>query len=1594
MLGQRPCLAQAQPGVAPDKKSATDLGLADSSFMPADRTAILLLERTRLLLEEERFSEAVQCLDRILSGKEDFFFRPFAETSVHRSIKSEARQLLGSIPPRGRQSYELLFGAHARAMLEDAVKTGDVTGLAEVARRFFHTEAGYEATFLLGLHHLDHGRPLVGALTLRRLRDESPSAARFEPTLSVVMARAWLDAGMVEDAKETLDALRRQYPGRHAIVEGRDVPLFGEAEDPLTWLVAMIGSEDAEDSSEPDQWRLHGGGPQRWTTSSAGRPLMNSRWHVPSTGNRTVEEMIDRLQRQQEDRESPLLPAQYPLVVNNVVLMRTVTNLLAVDFVTGKRLWEVPVADPFQDALNPPPDQFAQVQPNLEVGLRLRLWGDETFGTLASDGRQVFAVEDLPLPTPPLYARPILVAGNRRASSNAPTTSNRLAAFDIRSEGKLRWELGGSYTEPRLPLAGTFFLGPPLPLLGDLYVLAEREGEVRLLALRAATGELLWEQPLAVVEQSVYYDVLRRVAGVSPSYADGILVCPTSRHSIVALDLTTRSLLWGYSYGDTELENERAPSFFGIRHRTGDPEERWTDSNVMLAEGHVLVAPVDSDQLHCLSLRDGKLLWRLPREDKLFLATVADGNVVVASRKGLTAFGLADGKEVWQMALASCAADTEPSGRGFSDGTRYYLPLTDGRLVVVGLAEGVVEQVIKSRNGRSLGNLVCHGGKILSQNAEGLELFPQLDALRIEVGERLAANPNDAQALAYEGEILWEEGDLGAGVQRVRKSLQLADSIRTRELLRDMMFEGLATSFAQYREFRDEIESLLETAVEQATLHRLMATGFENAGEYDRALTDYRALVALDLDDPGFVNQSDEYSVRQDRWIRARLQGLCAAAPENVGSELLRWSKERLQSEQQAGASPDEFGRVVAYFEGLPGTENFKADWIERLVAADRLAEAELALISEVHTPDAPPDSQALARWAALLVEAGRSADAVLLLGEIATRWPDASFPNDRNGRQWSEQFRQQHADALAVPSPPEWPTGHVKSAVTRTEQGRAVLNYSRGVVPFQDGNRRFFGDLTIEHRQQHLEARNALGQIVWRFPLADLAELRQLASNRALMRVDACGHLLILSLGDRLVALDTLKTKADGTPRIAWVESVDEADMTTIQRQMALARARAGAQWGLGSAGFQGMGRYSFGAALTLGENVVCAKRSRVCVALNAATGETLWQRDGISSQSMLFGDGEYVLVVPAQSSEARVFRTADGAELPPRSLPDASQRVTTVGRRILCWKRTGREYTLQMVDPLLPEKEQIVWGPHRFPLDATPQVVEHEAVAVFTPTGEFQLFDLVDGRSIVKTEFELEPPLKEVVILPRQNQFVVIANNNMVQRSPNRRSSPISQVRGRQIGSARVYAFDRQGKALWAKPAVIEDQFLPLVQPEEAPCLTFACAVIETPQGGGPQRAKIDIQCLDLRSGVIVAHKRFTRGGHSLEIEALPEEAKLVIRMQQETLTLTFTNDPIPENETADATPSNPLEAIMRAVLREAGLPEEDLNTEGLFATPSDEEGQQDGDGAKPPAKPKKDAETPPPASLRPTRAVPPPPLEPAIRDRIPRSAPAPTR
>ncbi|MGA2799007.1 MAG: PQQ-binding-like beta-propeller repeat protein, partial [Thermoguttaceae bacterium] len=523
--------------------SANNDDPSDNIFLPPDRRTLQKLSQAKELIAKGRYGEAVQNLGAILEGPEDYFFQPQINKPLHRSLKAEAQHLIGQMPREGRELYELEFGAKAKRLLQEAAAAGDAQGLAEVSRRFFHTRAGYEATFLLGLDHLDHGRPLAGALTLQRLVDSSEAGDQFEPALSLAMAVGWLQSGAPDKAREALLTFRRNHPQLPMKAADGKGALLNNGDEALDWLTKLVGTGRVSESAEADRWLMFRGNPQRNAVANGSAPLMNLCWQSPATDDPLMEEVMRQTRRGNLERGLAVLPASHPLVVDDVVLIRTYKNLQALDFASGKRLWEVPLDD-LPENSPAAGDNDPNVQASLmAVLLSHRALNDATFGTLSSDGRLVFAIEDLG----PEQGMDSVRRGINFNNFTTNKDSNRLAAYEIRT-GKLKWQSGGNAEDFGVRLADTFFLGPPLPLMGQLYVLAETKGEIRLLVLDAANGNLSWSQQLlAVMEQnSQQGPPIRRMSGISPSYADGILVCPTSTGALVAVELATRSLLWGY----------------------------------------------------------------------------------------------------------------------------------------------------------------------------------------------------------------------------------------------------------------------------------------------------------------------------------------------------------------------------------------------------------------------------------------------------------------------------------------------------------------------------------------------------------------------------------------------------------------------------------------------------------------------------------------------------------------------------------------------------------------------------------------------------------------------------------------------------------------------------------------------------------------------------------------------------------------------------------------------------------------------------------------------------------------------------------------
>ncbi len=690
--------------------SDADGDAGDGVFLPIDRDTTRQWEKAKQLLDGAHYSDAVTLLDEILHRDEDFFFKPDGNQSTLSSLKCEAQRLIGSMPPEGVQAYELQFGARARQMLDEAVATGETTGLEELTRRYFHTQAGYEGMLLLGRHHLDHGQPLAAALCFQRLADSPQAAEQFEPELSIELACCYQRAGNFDRAREILVALKTKYKDSKTTINvaGKKVNLFSDDAQALAWLSTHFGEPPVSKLEELQNWQVYRGNASRNAQSVGGLPLLNPRWRVPTTTQPVVEKALVSLRQQFAEQNIATLPALHPLAVGNLILMPTARDLLAVDLESGKRLW--PVRSGTDNSLEQMLAQStsangeSRLDPASAALLTMRFWSDATLGTLASDGRQIYVIRDAASPgdQPQPFLQPGFGGRPRRGFRAMPVDAalltNKLCASELRTQGKLKWEVGGASGEEEPKLAGAFFLGPPLPLQDKLYVLAEIKGEIKLCVLDPATGHLDWWQQLAVVEHNVAQDPFRRTAGCSPSFSDGVLVCPTSAGAVVAVDITNRSLLWCYLYtANSPFMVNQGMFPGGGMARNWDLNgpsgmERWADDSVTIANGRVLITPLESNELHCVNLADGKMAWSKPieRGDNLYVAGVHNGNVILVGKRQVTALKLADGKPAWKPKAMDLPPESMPSGRGYLSGDSYFLPLTSAEVVRIDLKNGSI----------------------------------------------------------------------------------------------------------------------------------------------------------------------------------------------------------------------------------------------------------------------------------------------------------------------------------------------------------------------------------------------------------------------------------------------------------------------------------------------------------------------------------------------------------------------------------------------------------------------------------------------------------------------------------------------------------------------------------------------------------------------------------------------------------------------------------------------------------------------------------------------------------------------------------------
>ena len=126
---------------------------------------------------------AVEFLQQILDQRGDHFVWLEREQRLA-SARHRALSLLSTADAKTRALYNWAYAHEAQRLLEAAKAAGDPLLIADVARRFFHTASGFEATDWLATHWLDRGEYALAIRAWSLLAADAESTVRGSTTPS------------------------------------------------------------------------------------------------------------------------------------------------------------------------------------------------------------------------------------------------------------------------------------------------------------------------------------------------------------------------------------------------------------------------------------------------------------------------------------------------------------------------------------------------------------------------------------------------------------------------------------------------------------------------------------------------------------------------------------------------------------------------------------------------------------------------------------------------------------------------------------------------------------------------------------------------------------------------------------------------------------------------------------------------------------------------------------------------------------------------------------------------------------------------------------------------------------------------------------------------------------------------------------------------------------------------------------------------------------------------------------------------------------------------------------------------------------------
>lgn len=1452
-------------------------------------------------IAQKRYSEAVVVLgdmlqrqpssddDDELSGQD--FFLDSVDPAMHRGLSirktlfSEARRLLSSLPAAGIETYELRYGPEARELMTSAAERRDWDAVAEVRRRFFHTEAGRDATALLAQRSISLGRPIEAERLLEALLTHPKLAADAAAAVEV-MRRAMLHSVGSEGvavqsgaAEEDIfaggeDASASGTPARPVQPLG-SIELGGEkvtppgfepgtkpndaksAADFSRWLDERFAKAVQRRASDDGDSKMLGSDPQRSENSGGQMPLSIPRWEVRTAATPSQQRMLNEASEAMATAGAVAPPAWMPLKVGNQVLMRSTERLYGLDFQTGKLVWQYPWFDTVVEAESTDEEAMLMQEASGEMLLKQRVWNDLPYGRITSDGKRVFLLADLA----EVEVMPFNALMGFQGTRPAVTGANSLVALDLETEGKLVWRIGGQ-ADTNDGWAEVFFLGPPLPLGDALYVMAEVSGDIILICLDAATGLQRWRQQLLAVEAGrVNNDPIRRIAGATPSYHEGMLICSTGAGAIVAVDLADQSLAWA-----TLTERNQALNQNMINRRDGFSTDqllqRWWDGTPRIVGDTIYVTPIESDRLYALDLRTGEKRWKEIARTQFssrYLAGVRDDKMILVANDHIRAVSTKSGERDWETPAGWLDAGEQVSGIGTfgefavpdneTPAVAYFVPTTSNRIVAVALADG---QPLGHRETQfPTGNLLAVGGQILSQSATTLSVAHGQMTLEPIVAAALEANPDDFQAVVRKAELLLQEGDLTASLQWLDRARKMdPDAVDVENLSVRAMLSALRADFASNRELLPELEQLIYWPADQVELIKLQVRASLERGDSIDAIKRLIELSHLVAKEPSLASVGrsgrDESSrqVSLDGWLASRVHEATEGVSPEDAAEIDRMIGEHLDA--YVGAATPMVKRLLVHFGGVAGARSLMMKLLDRYRDDGAFLAMERLVLGATNAT--PGTIDRLEQWqrealSEIYARGGLLPDAAAMLSTID--------PSKDTGKLVESMVLS--ADEIAKLSAANQPANWGKHVTVRLPQEMIRL---RGAIvkPVVGKTRRVVGETfkgwqVVSDQSSPFAIRDPLGNV---FPIPlDGMNRRDDLTRQAVFS----GGLMIAMLPGELVGVNLFEVLRGQIDSVIWRRPW-RTDSSGTGIKPRSESTKFGDQvykyMSSGAGGDQASTELVLGPII--GDTFYVLQGNEL-IAYDAMTAEPRWRNTETPRGGVIVSDGDRVAVVSTNSKQIVQFDCRDGRRIAEKPLDDY-QIWSSTDKAVLMYRDTD-ETTRELVllDPIA-DKELLR---HTYKnLSATNRVfgriVNGSHVATLSVEGDILVWDIENGRAISDLKVEPIPLYKGLQVIAKTDSLILLPSTSATSED---RSGVAVQTNSGQdhlrVDGSIINISLSDGKIAWQHALESQLWGCTLTQSPVSPLLLLSRSNAQYLTTGSRTKT-IDVKAIDVRDGKAV--------------------------------------------------------------------------------------------------------------------------------------------